>query len=120
MFKIHASEFGPDTRWAVETGYTLEFTAAGNLELADQFGIVIWESRTAGKGADKLAMQSDGNLVIYCGSRPLWATNTAQDPGAFLTFLDGGLAICSADGRPVWSAMPEPSWFARDLRTASR
>lgn len=115
MYKIHASEYGPDTHWTVETGHVLEFTAAGNLELADQFGIVIWESRTAGQGADKLAMQADGNLVIYCGSRPLWATHTAQNPGAFLAILDGGLAVCSADGRHLWSAVPEAE-FADDRR----
>jgi len=120
MFKIHASEFGLGTHWTVETGHTLEFTAAGNLELMDQFGIVTWESRTGGQGADKLAMQSDGNLVIYCGSRPLWATNTAQNPGAFLAILDGGLVICSADGRHLWSAVPEESEFTRNLGTGGR
>ena len=98
----------------------LEFTVAGNLELMDQFGIVTWESRTAGRGADKLAMQSDGNLVIYSGSRPLWATNTAQNPDAFLAIVDGGLAICSADDRRLWSAVPEESEFTRSLWAGGR
>ena len=116
MFKIHASEFGPNTHWTAETGHTLEFTAAGNLELTDQFGIVTWESRTEGQRADKLAVQSDGNLVIYAGSRVLWATHTANNPKAFLAILDGGLAICSADGRQLWSVMPDKSEFADGLR----
>jgi hypothetical protein len=58
-------------------------------------------------------MQTDGNLVIYSGL--LWATNTAENPGAFLAILDDGLAICSADGWHLWSALPEESEFARNL-----
>jgi hypothetical protein len=112
MFKIQASEFRPDTQWTVNTGQTLEFTSSGNLELRDQFGIVVWESRTAGRGADKLAIQADGNLVIYAGARPLWATHTAKNPGAFLAILDSGVAICSADGRHLWSVIPEEAKLA--------
>jgi hypothetical protein len=106
MFKIEASEFRPCTRWTVDAGYTLEFTVTGNLEFTDPFGILVWESNTGGTGANKVAMQADGNLVIYRESQPLWATNTERNPGAALVILNSGdISIRSPDGRQLWSAV---------------
>ncbi|HET6919148.1 MAG TPA: fibronectin type III domain-containing protein [Jiangellaceae bacterium] len=36
----------------------------------------LWATNTAGSGANRLVMQSDGNLVLYAGSRVVWASNT--------------------------------------------
>ena len=49
-------------------------------------------------------MQGDGNLVLYWEGRPLWASNTAKHPGAFLAMqADGDLVIYQAN-RPIWSS----------------
>ena len=37
----------------------------------------MWASGTAGNPGADLAVQEDGNLVVYLNSNPLWATNTA-------------------------------------------
>lgn len=57
-------------------------------------------------GSDTLAMQGDGNLVLYApGSTPIWATNTAGNDGAQLvTQTDGNLVLAVPGGRPLWAA----------------
>jgi hypothetical protein len=54
-------------------------------------------------------MQEDGNLVIYDGDRPVWATNTSGIPGAFLQLDEGILTILSRfpRGRVVWQVGTE-------------
>jgi outer membrane protein assembly factor BamB len=99
-----AGEFGPDQRWTVGGKYVLHFTARGNLELWNtKAKRLIWQSETV--EAVKLAMQDDGNLVIYGkGDKPLWASHTDGNPGAFLAMQeDGNLVIYSRDFRPIWS-----------------
>jgi hypothetical protein len=55
-------------------------------------------------GRDTLAMQGDGNLVLYApGSTPIWATNTAGNDGAQLVMQTDGRGedyIQSRYGRP--------------------
>jgi hypothetical protein len=42
----------------------------------------LWASNTSGSGADRLDMQTDGNLVMYQGSRAVWSSNTWRaNPG---------------------------------------
>ena len=57
-------------------------------------------------GRDTLAMQGDGNLVLYApGSTPIWATNTAGNDGAQLVMqTDGHLVLAVPGGRPLWAA----------------
>ena len=55
-------------------------------------------------GRYQLAMQADGNLVLYGEGHPLWASNTAGHPGAFLAMQgDGNLVVYQAS-RPIWSS----------------
>ena len=66
---------------------------------------VRWASGTSGKGANKLTVQSDGNVVLYAGNAPVWATNT-NGRGGGGTFL--GL---QNDGNLVAYASPgAPIW----------
>jgi surface antigen len=52
-----------------------------------------------------LAMQEDGNLVEYYGSRALWASNTGGNSGAWVAMQqDGNLVIYSASGSPLWAS----------------
>lgn len=51
-----------------------------------------------------LIFQSDGNLVLF-GHRyqPLWASNTAGQPGNHVVLQpDGNLVMYSAGGQPIW------------------
>jgi hypothetical protein len=100
-----AGEYSPDRRWTVGGKYLLHFTARGNLELWNtETQRLLWQSETA--DAVKLAMQEDGNLVIYAeGEKPLWAAHTHGNSGAFLAVQeDGNLVIYSRDLHPLWSS----------------
>jgi len=64
--------------------------------------------KSCGKAGSQflLAMQGDGNLVVYgLDSRPLWNTGTWNNPGAKLIMQgDGNLVIYSTAGKAIWSA----------------
>jgi uncharacterized protein YkwD len=50
-------------------------------------------------------MQGDGNLVEYGNGRALWASNTSGNPGAFLAMQnDGNLVVYSRTSAPLWSS----------------
>ncbi|HYA44095.1 MAG TPA: peptidoglycan-binding protein [Acidimicrobiales bacterium] len=55
-------------------------------------------------GHCRLAMQADGNLVLYCEGRPLWASNTAKHPGAVLAMQGDGNLVVYEGNRPIWSS----------------
>ncbi|MFC3690381.1 hypothetical protein [Aquipuribacter hungaricus] len=45
-------------------------------------------------GGSRLLMQTDGNLVLYRGSVPLWSSRTQGNPGAFAVLQgDGNLVV---------------------------
>jgi outer membrane protein assembly factor BamB len=103
--ELAAGEFRPDYRWTVTGKYVLHFTATGNLVLRnEEAGRVIWESATS--GAAKLAMQEDGNLVVYAeGDKPLWSSGTFGNPGSVLAVqVDGNLVIYSRERKPLWAS----------------
>lgn len=64
-------------------GYELWFQTTGNLEMKYidyvKGASVIWSSNTAGHPNAMLAFQGDGNVVIYDGGNPIWATQTADN-----------------------------------------
>jgi hypothetical protein len=78
---------GGKAKWATNTSSTLftpvdvQFQSDGNLVVYSHnlFGTrAIWASNTAGKGATRLSLQDDGNLVMYTASgKALWATHTS-------------------------------------------
>ena len=58
----------------------------------------------------ELAMQNDGNLVLYNRyGRALWASKTEGNPGAYLVnqASDGNLVIYSVSGEPLWASSTE-------------
>ena len=86
---------------------SLRFDQDGFLRLYSQT-TVIWESSNTGTG-ETLAVQGDGNLVIYSATGPVWASNTADGelgPGKGGRTLslsgNGDLAIRNADGEVIW------------------
>ena len=65
------------------------------------------QSRQSGDGRYLLIMQTDGNLVLYApGSQPIWASNTAGNPGAWtiMQASDGNLVVYSAANKPLWAS----------------
>jgi hypothetical protein len=74
-------------------------------------GRVLWVSNSAGWGGSKLALQSDGNMVLYAsGGAALWQTKT-RNAGSFQLILqdDGNLVLYTAASRPLWAT----SWAPR-------
>lgn len=108
--ELRASEFAPGDRWSVSGDHVLHFTSAGNLELwSVSDNRLLWETGTS--KAVKLAMQEDGNLVVYAeGDKPLWASNTSGNPGAYLAVQDdGNVVIYSGARKPLWATGTHPS-----------
>jgi hypothetical protein len=64
-----------------------------------------WQSHTAGRGVNcTLAMQTDGNLVIYNGTTPVWASGTYGRPGAYLVAQwDGNMVMYPPNGAAMWA-----------------
>jgi pseudomonalisin len=53
----------------------------------------------------RLVQQSDGNLVVYRGSTPLWSSRTSGHSGARTVLQgDGNLVIYSPAGAALWSS----------------
>ena len=88
--------------------YRLVLQHDSNLVLYDTFGIfALWDSGTVGGSGRMLAMQPDGNLVIY--GWPItrwwavWQSGTPNSPGSSLTVRDNGTVVISrSDGTIVW------------------
>jgi hypothetical protein len=63
------------------------------------------EALTSPNGRYILAMETDGNLVIYDVDKPVWGSNTAGS-GANITEMrdDGDLVIYHEGDKPAWSS----------------
>jgi hypothetical protein len=62
----------------------------------------LWSSGTAGNGGATVTMQTDGNLVVYNGGTATWNSNTAGFSGASLQLQDDGNLVIYHSGHPVW------------------
>jgi len=75
---------------------------------------VLWAGQTLQAGQElisdggqyALAMQTDGNLVVYGNGCALWASNTAGTGSSdhLVMQTDGNLVIYTSAGRPVWAS----------------
>jgi hypothetical protein len=78
----------------------------GNLVISTiSDGQTTWSTNTAGSGADKAVMQSDGQFCLYNAAGILkWGTYT-RDAGSVLKLQnDGNLVVYNTLGKPVWNA----------------
>ena len=67
------------------------------------FGVAMWATGTLGSGA-VVVMQTDGNLVEYSHhSRPLFASGTDGHGGAFAAIQDDGNLVVYAGATPLWA-----------------
>ena len=57
---------------------------------------VLWATNTPGQATTSLVMQADGNLVLYNGAAVVWASNTAANPGAWLSVRNDGTLMMYA------------------------
>ena len=72
--------------------HTLIMQSDGNVVLYNRRSQAIWSTKTGGLiTPGKFIMQTDGNLVLYdSDGNPGWASNTYNNPGAFLNVQDDG------------------------------
>ena len=68
------------------------------------FGYPLWATSTVGSG-DIAIMQTDGNFVLYSDhSRPLFATGTDGHGGAVLAIQDDANLVVYAGATPLWAS----------------
>jgi hypothetical protein len=69
-------------------------------------GLTIGQSITSADGRFRLVLQSDGNLVLYHGSQPLWASNTAGHPDVWYAVMqaDGNLVVYNVRSQALWAS----------------
>lgn len=67
---------------------------------------VVGQGLTSNDGRFHLAIQSDGNLVVYQGSSTvLWAANTSgHQPGYLVMQTDGNLVFYGPDDSLIWQS----------------
>ena len=92
--------------------FRLDLQKGGNLAvIRTDGGETIWQTGTAGDGAEYLTMQKDGNLVLYAGDgTPLWATGTDGQGGARVVIQsDGNLVLRTDEGKSIWQSNASPA-----------
>jgi cell wall-associated NlpC family hydrolase len=65
-------------------------------------GSAVWATYTSGSG-NYLAMQPEGNLVVYNGGTALWNSSTWGFPGADLHLQNDGNLVVYQNGHAVWT-----------------
>jgi surface antigen len=88
--------------------YSLNMQSDGNL-VEYVAGRALWATGTEGNVGDHVAMQTDGNLVVYSlKNTALWSSGTGGHSGAFdLTLLDTAGLVINGRGGPLWSRQPQ-------------
>lgn len=68
-------------------------------------GLVAGQAFGSCDGRFQLAMQTDGNFVLYEGGQALWATHTDGSDGFAATFQgDGNLVVYGQHSNPLWAS----------------
>jgi hypothetical protein len=88
--------------------YSLNMQSDGNL-VEYVAGRALWATGTEGNVGDHVAMQTDGNLVVYSlTNTALWSSRSGGHSGAFdLTLLDNAGLVVSGRGGALWSRQPQ-------------
>lgn len=100
-----SANYNRGASWQTCTNYQLKFQTDGNLVLYSPTGKPIWATGTEGQGADRFAIQSDGNVVLYAGNKVLWASNTDGNSGIiFAIQTDGNIAVYNRTGQAIFAS----------------
>jgi cytochrome c peroxidase len=92
----------PNERLESSNGqYRLYFQGDGNLVLRNSAGDALWSTGTHNTDANRVVMQSDGNLVIYGDSGAHWASGTSGSGANRLTLHNDGRLVIYADDTQV-------------------
>jgi hypothetical protein len=85
--------------------YTATFQYDGNFVLHGPKGL-LWQSDTANQGVNRLAIQADGNLVLYVvDGNWAWQSYTPGNGAVFLQVQnDGNMVLYTTANRPIWSS----------------
>jgi len=79
--------------------------SGGSSVLASGETLNVDRTKNSPDGRFTLIMQADGNLVLYQGSTPLWASGTAGTPVVRCSMQgDGNLVLYSSNGTPYWAS----------------
>jgi hypothetical protein len=96
--------FGRGAEFVTSNRYKFIFQQDGNLVLYTPQGKAIWATGTNGTAANMLAVQTDGNVVLYNNGRPVWATDTSGNLGAYLAIqTDGNIVVYTSSNTPVFN-----------------
>ena len=93
-------------RGAQPDGNFVEYRVADGADYQFNGGSVVqWYTGTGGEPSTSLAMQTDGNLVLYASGTPLWSSSTALSANDRLAMQDdGNLVVYNSATVPLWSS----------------
>jgi hypothetical protein len=78
-------------------------------------GVAIWSPGMHDRGAVRLSMQTDGNLVLYRGDGfPLFQTGTHGRPGSRLVMQDDGNLVVYERTTPYWDSRTWGGYYHED------
>ncbi len=72
----------------------------------------------SGSGSHQLAMQNDGNLVLYNATNgaAVWNSGTYGNPGAYAVFQgDGNFVVYGASGNALWNSATSSTSYSQFL-----
>lgn len=104
------TEFGPGSALVVHGKWksgncrtSLDLQQDGNL-VVYRDGIAKWQAEGAWPNGRRVAMEADGNFVLYGeDNRKIWESKTLGNPGSFLAVQDdGNVVIYKPGGIPIW------------------
>lgn len=79
--------------------------AVAGATLASGGTLTAGQTLTSNDGRFVVAMQTDGNFVLYAEGTPVWHSGTAGAPGAFVVMQpDGNMVVYTGGGQAVWSS----------------
>jgi hypothetical protein len=105
--------------------YSAVMQGDGNFVVYTSANRPLWATNTANTGAQNLVLQDDGNLVLYKGTRALWAAATSFRGAAPVNPLQNnqaltiGAAIKSPSGRYELTLQPDGNVVVYDMTTST-
>ena len=68
-------------------------------------GETLYDGQSLVDGQYTMSMQTDGNFVLYNGTRALWQSGTYGRGGAWISMQgDGNLVIYNSSNQPLWQS----------------